>query len=210
MSDGVLSKGGHDSTPGHLHRLVLFSDAVFAIAITLLAIEIHPPHHWHGVADLFAQMGAKLTAYAVSFAVVGVCWFSHRRVFARLVRADGVLDFVNFLVLGLIALLPLATELLWENHGGQALPVYVGLVTLIGMAMGVVWAYAAFIGKLTEPMPAGEAWFILLRVALLPGLMCGLTTVSLVYPWGWGLMVLLLVGLNLAGRRIGVAAPKAA
>lgn len=204
MSDGVLSNGGHDSTPGHLHRLVLFSDAVFAIAITLLAIEIHPPHHWHGVADLFAQMGAKLTAYAVSFAVVGVCWFSHRRVFARLVRANGGLDFVNFLVLGLIALLPLATELLWESQGGAVL-VYVGLVTLIGLAMGVVWAYAAFIGKLTEPMPAAEAWFVLVRVALLPGLMCGLTLFSLVFPWGWGLLILLVVGLNLAGRRL---APK--
>jgi len=206
MSD----KNSGDSTPGHLHRLVLFSDAVFAIAITLLAIEIHPPHHWHGVADLFGQMGAKLTAYAVSFAVVGVCWFSHRRVFARLVKANGVLDFVNFLVLGLIALLPLATELLWERHGGEAVLVYVGLVTLIGFAMGVVWAYAAFIGKLTEPMPAGEAWFVLVRVALLPGLMCGLTTISLVYPWCWSLMVLLLVGLNWAGRRLAPAAPRAA
>lgn len=202
MSDGVLSNGGHDSTPGHLHRLVLFSDAVFAIAITLLAIEIHPPHHWHGVADLFGQMGAKLTAYAVSFAVVGVCWFSHRRVFARLVRANGGLDFVNFLVLGLIALLPLATELLWESRGGQAVPIYLGLVALIGVAMGLVWAYAAFVGKLTEPMPAGEAWFVLLRVALLPGLMCGLTLFSLVHAWGWILMILLVVGLNLAGRRL--------
>jgi uncharacterized membrane protein len=206
MSD----KNSGDSTPGHLHRLVLFSDAVFAIAITLLAIEIHPPHHWHGVADLFGQMGAKLTAYAVSFAVVGVCWFSHRRVFARLVKANGVLDFVNFLVLGLIALLPLATELLWERHGGDAVLIYVGLVTLIGFAMGVVWAYAAFIGKLVEPMPAGEAWFVLLRVALLPGLMCGLTLFSIVYPWGWILLVLLLVGLNLAARRLGAAKAKAA
>ena len=60
MSDGVLGKG--DSGAAHLHRLVLFSDAVFAIAITLLAIEIHPPAHWEGVADLFRQMGAKLTA----------------------------------------------------------------------------------------------------------------------------------------------------
>lgn len=191
-----------DSSPGHLHRLVLFSDAVFAIAITLLAIEIHPPEHWRGVADLFAQMGHKLTAYAVSFAVVGVCWFSHRRVFARLARANGVLDFLNFGVLGLVALLPLVTELLWESHNGQAVLVYVGLVALIGVATGLLWAYAAFIGKLVEPMPAAEAWFVLLRVALLPGLMCGLTLFSLIYPWGWALLAALLLGLNLVGRRL--------
>jgi uncharacterized membrane protein len=205
MSDQDSGKGDT-----HLHRLVLFSDAVFAIAITLLAIEIHPPEHWHGAADLFQQMGPKLLAYAVSFAVIGVCWFSHRRVFARLVRADGGLDFTNFLVLGLTGLLPLGTELLWEQRGGQALPIYVGQVALIGVAMGAVWGYAAFIGKLTEPMPAAEAWFIWLRVTLLPGLMCGLTMFSLVYPWGWALMALLVVGLSWLGRRIARASAKAA
>lgn len=194
-----------DSSPGHLHRLVLFSDAVFAIAITLLAIEIHPPEHWHGVADLFSQMGAKLTAYAVSFAVVGVCWFSHRRVFARLVRANGGLDFLNFLVLGLIALLPLTTELLWEERGGQALPVYVGLVALTGVAMGLLWGYAAFVAKLAQPMPAAEAWLMLLRATLLPGVLCVLTLYSLVHPWAWILMVLLLVGLSWLSRRLRVA-----
>lgn len=193
-----------DATPGHLHRLVLFSDAVFAIAITLLAIEIHPPHEWHGIADLFSQMGPKLLAYAVSFAVVGVGWFSHRRVFARLVKANGGLDAFNFLVLGLIALLPLATELLWEG-GGKALPVYLGLVALFGVAMGLLWAYAAFIGKLTEPMPAGEAWYIWLRVTLLPGVMCTLSLYSLAHPWGWIVMILLLVGLSWLGRKLKAA-----
>jgi uncharacterized membrane protein len=205
MSDQDSGKGDT-----HLHRLVLFSDAVFAIAITLLAIEIHPPEHWHGVADLFSQMQAKLLSYAVSFGAIGMCWFSHRRVFARLVRADTWLDFTNFLVLGLIGLLPLGTELLWEERGGQALPIYVAHVAAIGVAMGVVWGYAAFIGKLTEPMPAAEAWFVWLRVTLLPGLMCGLTMVSIVYPWGWALMALLVVGLSWLGRRIVGASAKAA
>ena len=208
MSDRDSGKDGAGGA--HLHRLVLFSDAVFAIAITLLAIEIHPPEHWHGAADLFNQMHAKLLAYAVSFAVIGVCWFSHRRVFARLVRADAGLDFTNFLVLGLIGLLPLGTELLWEQRGGQALPIYVGQVALIGVAMGLVWGYAAFIGKLTEPMPTAEAWFVLFRVTVLPGLMCGLTMFSLVYPWGWALMAFLVVATSWLGRRIVRSSIKAA
>jgi uncharacterized membrane protein len=156
------------------------------------------------VADLFSQMGPKLLAYAVSFAVIGICWFSHRRVFARLARADGRLDFLNFLVLGVIALLPLATELLWEG-GGQALPIYVGLVALSGLAMGLLWAYAAFVGKLVQPTPTGEAWFMLLRVTVLPGLLCGLTLFSLVRPWGWILIAALLAGLSWLGRKLKVA-----
>jgi uncharacterized membrane protein len=191
-----------DTNPGdnHLHRLILFSDAVFAIAITLLAIEIHPPEHWHGVAQLFALMHEKLLAYAISFAVVGIYWVSHRRIFSRLARANGVLDVLNLVVLGLVALLPLGTELLWEASDGHAYLVYVGLVASIGLAMAVLWTYAAFIGEIAKPAPRIEAVYILLRSALLPGLLCGLTFFSIVNPWGWGLMAALLVGLSLTSR----------
>jgi uncharacterized membrane protein len=191
-----------DTNPGesHLHRLVLFSDAVFAIAITLLAIEIHPPEHWNGVAELLALMTPKLSAYTVSFAVVGIYWVSHRRIFAKLARANGVLDVLNFVVLGLVALLPLATELLWEQVSGQAYPVYVSLVAVIGVALAVLWGYAAFIGKLSKPVPVPEAVSVLLRVALLPGLMCGLSFYSNAHPWGWAIMAALIAALVLASR----------
>ncbi|MEH0197251.1 TMEM175 family protein [Caulobacter sp. CCNWLY153] len=179
-----MSKTEHAADDRHLHRLVLFSDAVFAIAITLLAIEIHPPEHWHGVADLFGQMGHKLWAYAVSFAVIGVYWISHRRIFARLRAANGVLDVLNLAALGLIGMLPLATELLWEHASGEATLVYVGLVAAIGVALSAVWGYAAFAGELAGPVHRGEALFTLARTAIAPGLMCGLILFSLNHVWG--------------------------
>lgn len=186
----------------HLHRLILFSDAVFAIAITLLAIEIHPPEHWHGVADLFGQMRHKLMAYAVSFGVVGIYWISHRRTFSRLTRADGVLDVLNLAMLGLLALLPLTTELLWESGSLPSVIVYVSLATAIGLAHAVAWAYAAFLGRLTEPMSTVEKSFVLLRVALLPGLMCGLTFVSIITRtmWGWLGIAAVIGALSLLNR----------
>jgi uncharacterized membrane protein len=191
-----------DKEAQHLHRLILFSDAVFAIAITLLAIEIHPPEHWHGVADLFGQMQHKLMAYAVSFAVVGIYWISHRRTYSRLRKANGVLDILNLAMLGLLALLPLATELLWESGSAAAALVYVGLVTAIGLAHAVAWGYAALLGGLAEPMPTVEKIYVLLRVALLPGLMCGLTFLSIITrtPWGWLGIALVLGALFLVNR----------
>lgn len=191
-----------DKEAQHLHRLILFSDAVFAIAITLLAIEIHPPEHWHGVADLFGQMQHKLMAYAVSFAVVGIYWISHRRTYSRLRRADGGLDVLNLMMLGLLALLPLGTELLWENGNTASVFVYVGLVTAIGLAHAAAWGYAAFFGNLSEPMPPLEKIYVLLRVALLPGLMCGLTFLSIITrtPWGWLGIALVLGALSLVNR----------
>ena len=189
----------------HLHRLILFSDAVFAIAITLLAIEIHPPEGWNGdVGSFFQLMSAKLWSYAVSFATIGVLWISHRRTFSRLRRADGVLDVLNFLMLGLVALLPLGTQLLWEVHTPGPLILYVSLVAVIGLTQGLIWIHAAFVGKLAEPLGLATRLFILLRVTLLPGLFCGLSFLSLGTgtPWGFlGIGAIMLI-LTLAGRRL--------
>ena len=193
----------------HLHRLVLFSDAVFAIAITLLAIEIHPPEGWNGqVGSFFHLMAAKLLSYAVTFAAVGVLWISHRRTFSRLHRADGLLDVLNFLMLGLVALLPLGTQLLWEVHSSGPLVLYVGLVAAIGLTQGLIWTHAAFIGRLAEPMGIGARLFILARVSLLPGLFCGLSFLSLGTgtPWGFLAIGAILLGLTLIGRRLQPAA----
>ena len=201
-----------DKEAQHLHRLILFSDAVFAIAITLLAIEIHPPEGWHGdVGSFFHLMANKLTAYAVSFAAIGVLWISHRRTYSRLVKADGVLDVLNFLMLGLVALLPLGTELLWEANSLGALYIYVGLVACVGLAQGLIWGYAAFFGKLVEPIDLPTRLFILARVALLPGLFCGLSFVSVLghSPWGFLAIGVIAVGLSFVGRRLQPK-PKAA
>jgi uncharacterized membrane protein len=194
-----------DKEAQHLHRLILFSDAVFAIAITLLAIEIHPPEGWHGdVGSFFHLMANKLVAYAVSFAAIGVLWISHRRTFSRLRKADGVLDVLNFLMLGLVALLPLGTELLWEANSMGALVIYVGLVGCVGVAQGLAWGYAAFIGKLAEPIDLPTRLFILARVSLLPGLFCGLSFVSVLTrtPWGFVAIGAIAVGLSFVGRRL--------
>ena len=194
-----------DKEEQHLHRLILFSDAVFAIAITLLAIEIHPPEGWDGdVGSFFHLMAAKLLAYAVTFATIGVLWISHRRTFSRLRRADGPLDVLNFLMLGLVALLPLATQLLWEVHTAGPLLLYVSLVAVIGLVQGLIWTHAAFIGKLAEPMSLGTRLFILLRVTLLPGLFCGLSFLSLGTRTPWGFLAIggVMLVMTLIGRRL--------
>jgi uncharacterized membrane protein len=199
-----------DKEAQHLHRLILFSDAVFAIAITLLAIEIHPPEGWNGeVGSFFQLMANKLLAYTVSFAAIGVLWISHRRTYSRLTRADGALDVLNFLMLGLVALLPLGTQLLWEANSVGSLYLYVGLVAAVGVAQGLVWGYAAFIGKLAEPIDLPTRLFILARVSLLPGLFCGLSFVSVLThtPWGFVAIGAIAAGLTFVGRRLQPKTP---
>src|SRR5262245_51146299 len=85
----------------NLERLLMLTDGVFAIAITLLAIELRPPANWDGTfIGLVHAMGVEFFAYVMSFFFVAIYWASHRRTYRRFRRADGVLTTLNFIMLG--------------------------------------------------------------------------------------------------------------
>ena len=98
-----------------LERLAFFSDAVFAIAITLLIIEVRVPA---GTPDTEAGLGQALVdlipqyiGFVVSFFVIGRFWVGHHRVFGRLARIDDPLISRNLLFLLTIAFMPFPTAL---------------------------------------------------------------------------------------------------
>jgi uncharacterized membrane protein len=105
-----------------LERLVFFSDAVFAIAITLLIIEIHPPHLPHGASDEahlqgLANLIPAFTGYFISFAVVGNFWMGHHRAFALAIHYHPRALVWNMALLAVIAFMPFATAYLSANFG---------------------------------------------------------------------------------------------
>lgn len=117
-------------------RIAAFSDGVFAIAITLLALQLEIPAR-DGV-DVWAEVSAlapSLTAFAVSFAVIGGYWVAHHRLFAEIERYDGRLIWLNLLSLFFIVLMPFTTALVGE-HGDQ--PVSVVIYALSISAAGFV------------------------------------------------------------------------
>jgi uncharacterized membrane protein len=95
-------------------RLVFFSDAVVAIAITLLALELHVPEgtanaaFWH---DMRSHLNDYL-AFLISFAVIGNYWFVHHRIFGYVTRLNGPLMRWNMLWLLMIVLTPFATKVI--------------------------------------------------------------------------------------------------
>ena len=92
-----------------VERLIFFSDAVMAIAMTLLVIDLKLPESLGAMtsdADLRAALdglGPRFLSVLLSFAVIAIWWNGHNRIFRNLERADGALVVLNLVFLGAIA-----------------------------------------------------------------------------------------------------------
>lgn len=129
-------------------RLEAFSDGVLAIAITLLALEIHVPPEGEGelLARLLGQWPMYL-AFLLSFATIGIMWINHHRLFTVIKRVDHNFLILNTLLLMGITLVPFTSALLGEyiGHKGEqiAAMVYSGVFFLIAIFFNLMWLYAA-------------------------------------------------------------------
>jgi uncharacterized membrane protein len=110
-SDSALDH--HDRSEFQLERLILFTDAVFAIAITLLVIEIRVPE-LHHVTEADAVQGLlqlvpKFIGFFISFFVIAIYWVAHHRIFRFVRRLDNRLIWTNLFFLLGIVLMPFTT-----------------------------------------------------------------------------------------------------
>ena len=131
-------------------RLEAFSDGVFAIAITLLVLEIPVPSaDSAALADELLDQWPVYAAYVVSFAIIGIIWINHHAVFGYVERVDRGLLFLNLNLLLWVALIPWPTSLLAEfmQSGGSderaAALVYAATMTVMGASFGGLWLYIA-------------------------------------------------------------------
>jgi len=127
--------------PAHaIERLIFFSDAVFAIAITLLIIEIHVPEV-HGAGSdrdfllALARLIPNFVSFFVSFFVIGSFWAGHHRVFDCARHWDSRIVLPNLVLLCTIAAMPFFTALSSEYYGHRV-PVafYCGWLALAALA----------------------------------------------------------------------------
>lgn len=122
-------------------RIVAFSDGVFAIAITLLVLNLEVPpaaDDSRALARDLLGLWPHLLAYVISFAVVGRFWLVHHRFFTTLNGFDGTLMTLNLVYLGLIVLVPFSSDLLGEF--GELAPAVMVYAGIIGAAALVDWA----------------------------------------------------------------------
>jgi uncharacterized membrane protein len=135
-------------------RLEAFSDGVFAIAITLLVLELRPPGGdgglWHDLLHEWPQFAAYLS----SFAVIGIMWVNHHSMFRTIVRVDRPMLFLNLLLLLWTSLLPFPTALISRHLGdggsdaAVAEALYGANLSLAAIAFSLVWVHAVRGGRL--------------------------------------------------------------
>ncbi len=133
-------------------RIEAFSDGVFAIAITLLVIEIGVPHlagEGTTLSQTLAEQWPSYLGYAISFLQIGVIWANHHNRFRFIVRSDHILLFLNILFLMCVAFIPFTTALLAEYLRGSraeqatAGAVYAGTLAVTAIFFTLLWLYAA-------------------------------------------------------------------
>lgn len=139
-----------------LERLIFFSDAVFAIAITLLALEIRLPASEELLDDsqLFVQlvsMWHEYLAFFISFMVIGTFWMAHHRKFKYVKRYDGRLIFINLLLLMMIAFMPFPSFIISKYAGRTATIFYAMIMSLTGLLMTTFWRHASHRNHLIDP-----------------------------------------------------------
>jgi uncharacterized membrane protein len=198
------------ATPRGLERLVVFADAVVAIAITLLVlplVEIPRSDKGATVGQMLSDHLGEIGTFFLSFVVISRLWTVHHRAFEHVRLYDQVLLRLTMLWLVTVVFLPLPTELLGSGSSRGAVTLYIGtlLASSLVLEATIEWVHAhpglQVAGSEMEPLrPGSWAYPLLFAVAL------GIAAIN-AHAGLWALLLLLLAGpvdallLRLRGRR---------
>ena len=158
--------------------MILFSDAVFAIAITLLVIEIKVPEITREFAsenkliESLAHMVPKFTGFLISFMIIGLYWTVHHRMFGFVVNYNQRLLWLNLIFLLAVVLMPFSTAF-WSEYIylflKSPLIIYVSNICFLGFMNFFLWKYISNTKhKLTAGLSKPVAGYFAFRAIMIP------------------------------------------
>jgi uncharacterized membrane protein len=146
-------------------RLEAFSDGVFAVAITLLALDltVEGPGHGRLIDQLYDKWPAFL-AYLISFFMIGIVWVNHHALVRSIIKVDRLLLFLNLVLLLFVVLIPFATATEADyfphntNDGQLAMVLYAGV--FLGMSIGFagIFEWTLHGDRVYQPLPWERHW----------------------------------------------------
>lgn len=182
-------------------RVVFFSDAVFAIAITLLVLEIKPPHlqelNETALRNGLLHLLPKFSGFIVSFLIIGLMWIEHHRIFRYITDYDAGLLWRNLLFLLSVSFVPFPTALFSEYYWSQtAFILYTATFAIVGLTKLWIWQYVRARGSLlglhTDETTAKRISRRSLALPLACGLAIALSAISvMIAPMAFALIPLL-------------------
>jgi uncharacterized membrane protein len=192
-------------------RIVNLSDGVFAIAITLLVLDIRAPDIPQNMVSsqlpgALLSLWPKYLSYVLSFVGISAFWLIHHSIFRPIMSYDRTLLYLNFLFLLVLAFLPFPTSLLGE-YGDRQLPVAIYAATLaVGRLLltALHWYSSRNDRLLDEPQDPATVRFFLIRGLTIPAIFLLSIVVSFfsvsVAIWMW--LVMLVVDTVVIRRRL--------
>ncbi len=147
----MAARPHHDSDERDpaFERVIFFSDGIFAIAITLLTLNIRLPHIDPAnvgteLPNAVISLIPSILVYALSYEVIGIYWIAHHRMFRWINRYNYQLVRFNLLFLFFIAFLPVPTSVLGDYWNAPVTNVFYALsIGLVGISEFLLWRYAA-------------------------------------------------------------------
>ena len=152
-------------------RLEAFSDGVFAVAITLLALNIAVagPGHGKSLADQLGSHWPAFVAYLISFFTIGIIWVNHHALLRSVKAVDRTLLFLNLVLLLFVVLIPFSTAtaaeyLTKDNWDARvAVAVYAGVFVGMSVGFGGIFEWTLHSKSVYQPVPPERRWAARIR-----------------------------------------------
>jgi len=146
-------------------RLEAFSDGVFAVAITLLSLNLTVDGSGHGpLLDQLNAKGPAFLAYLISFFMIGIVWVNHHALVRSITKVDRTLLFLNLVLLLFVVLVPFSTGIVAEYFSRHdwdtqvAMMLYGGVFLGMSAGFGAIFEWTLHGQRVSQPLPPERHW----------------------------------------------------
>ena len=190
-----------------VERLAALSDGIFAVAMTLLVLDLRAPvstaiHNEHDLWEALVELAPWLVMYMMSFMTLGIFWVGQQTQLNHLTRSDRGLSWIHLVFLFAVTMMPFSTNLLSEFvHLRTALLVYWLNILLAGAALYFSWVCALGKGLVRDDLPPDDSAAIERRIVVAQSLYAfGAALCIFSTYWSIGFIVLVQLDYVLAPR----------
>jgi uncharacterized membrane protein len=184
-------------------RLAALSDGVFAVAMTLLVLDLHAPaiEPIHGEGDLLQaliELGPRFLVYLMSFLTLGIFWIGQQTQLNFLVRSDRDLTWLHLTFLFSVSLMPFSTQFVASFISFRvALLLYWFNILVLGVTLFLAWRYTIAAGLAREDTDATHIVWVRRRIVIAQALYAVGAALCVINTY-WSIAFILLVQINYA------------